>query len=277
MYTSGVDQRITQFVKLAGDPPKWVQTTQRRIHSHDVRALAIYPPYAGTATHDDSEIYAPLLFSAGLDMSVAVMPTVPAHAEAEETLSSGPSTFEDGLPKRIGYPISSGNAVLASQARMVLSFSARAVGIWTLPDQPARPDDDLDDGPSGDGGWSKALEMELRFRTNITAGAISPDGRWLAIADVWEVKLFWVDNVSLAYSALLALTYLCGVDKGDTATPKITNNHTSLVHRAVLAHWRLGTNIYPRLAAFGRCNMGQRPYRAPRSRRTCAGRRRTRL
>ncbi|KAB5592618.1 U3 small nucleolar RNA-associated protein [Ceratobasidium theobromae] len=194
VYTSGVDQRITQFVKLAGDPPKWVQTTQRRIHSHDVRALAIYPPYAGTATHDDSEIYAPLLFSAGLDMSVAVMPTVPAHAEAEETLSSGPSTFEDGLPKRIGYPISSGNAVLASQARMVLSFSARAVGIWTLPDQPARPDDDLDDGPSGDGGWSKALEMELRFRTNITAGAISPDGRWLAIADVWEVKLFWVDN-----------------------------------------------------------------------------------
>lgn len=191
VYTSGVDQRTTEFVKLApsnsADPGKWVQTTQRRIHSHDVRALAMWPPYA-PHTRTASAVYAPLLISAGLDMSVAILPTTPAQPESSlpsqvtnPLLGSNAPTFEDAFPKRVGYPVSAGNVVLAPRARLVSSFSGRVVGVWRLPED-------------GEGEWEKLLEMELRFRTNITAGAVSPDGKWLAAADAWEVKLFRLED-----------------------------------------------------------------------------------
>ncbi|CAE6457607.1 unnamed protein product [Rhizoctonia solani] len=202
VYTSGVDQRTVEFVKLppaGNDPSKWVQTTQRRIHSHDVRALGMWPPYAPTSPSGEKQPYAPLLISAGLDMSVALVPAAPPQAERLGTvtnpiLSSIATTFEDAYPKRLGYPINSGNVVLASRARFVVSFSGRAVGIWRLPAQRPKPAGEWGDGDEGE--WEKALEMELRFRTNITAGTVSPDGKWLAVADVWEVKLFRVENVN---------------------------------------------------------------------------------
>ncbi|KAJ1310177.1 hypothetical protein OPQ81_006921 [Rhizoctonia solani] len=200
VYTSGVDQRTVEFVKLppsGNDPSKWVQTTQRRIHSHDVRALAMWPPYSPTSSNE-KQAYAPLLISAGLDMSVALVPAAPPQAEHLGTvinpiLSSSATTFEDAFPKRLGYPVNSGNVVLASRARLVVSFSGRTVGIWRLPAQKPKPATEWEGGDEAE--WEKALEMELRFRTNITTGAISPDGRWLAVADVWEVKLFRVEDV----------------------------------------------------------------------------------
>ncbi|QRW27175.1 U3 small nucleolar RNA-associated protein 4 [Rhizoctonia solani] len=202
IYTSGVDQRTIEFVKLppsGNDHGKWVQTTQRRIHSHDVRALAMWPPYVPTS--NEKQTYAPLLISAGLDMSVALVPAAPPQAEQLGMLTnpilssrSNVTTFEDAYPKRLGYPLASGNVVLASRARLVVSFSDRVVGIWRLPAQKPKTVGAWEEGDENE--WEKALEMELRFRTNITAGAVSPDGQWLAVADVWEVKLFRVEDVN---------------------------------------------------------------------------------
>lgn len=53
VYSSGVDQKITQFALIhpptsstsSSSRPHWVQTTSRRLHSHDVRALAAWPPH----------------------------------------------------------------------------------------------------------------------------------------------------------------------------------------------------------------------------------------
>ncbi|KAF8710930.1 WD40 repeat-like protein, partial [Rhizoctonia solani] len=202
IYTSGVDQRTVEFVKLppsGNDHGKWVQTTQRRIHSHDVRALAMWPPYVPTS--NEKQTYAPLLISAGLDMSVALVPAAPPQAEQLGMLTnpilssrSNVTTFEDAYPKRLGYPLASGNVVLASRARLVVSFSDRVVGIWRLPAQKPKTVGAWEEGDENE--WEKALEMELRFYTNITAGAVSPDGQWLAVADVWEVKLFRVEDVN---------------------------------------------------------------------------------
>ncbi|CAE6417013.1 unnamed protein product [Rhizoctonia solani] len=202
IYTSGVDQRTVEFVKLppsGNDPSKWVQTTQRRIHSHDVRALAMWPPYAPTS--NDKQTYAPLLISAGLDMSVALVPAAPPQAEKLGMLvnpilssRSNVTTFEDAYPKRLGYPLTSGNVVLAPRARLVVSFSDRVVGIWRLPAQGSKSVGERAGGDESE--WEKVLEMELRFRTNITAGTMSPDGQWLAVADVWEVKLFRIEDVN---------------------------------------------------------------------------------
>jgi U3 small nucleolar RNA-associated protein 4 len=40
------------------------------------------------------------------------------------------------------------------------------------------------------GGWEKVLDMELNVTGNLVAGEISEDGRWLAVSDMYEAKLF---------------------------------------------------------------------------------------
>jgi U3 small nucleolar RNA-associated protein 4 len=38
--------------------------------------------------------------------------------------------------------------------------------------------------------WEKVLEMDLNVRTNLIASALSDDGRWLVVSDLYEAKLF---------------------------------------------------------------------------------------
>ncbi|CAE6491557.1 unnamed protein product [Rhizoctonia solani] len=243
IYTSGVDQRTVQFAKIpssSNDPSKWVQTTQRRIHSHDVRALGMWPPYWPTSP-SEKQTYAPLLISAGLDMSVALVPAAPPQAESAGSvtnpiLSSIATTFEDAYPKRLGYPVNSGNVVLASRARLVVSFSGRAVGIWRLPAQRAKPVGEWGGGDEGE--WEKALEMELRFRTNITTGAVSPDGRWLAVADAWEVKLFRLEDVNGTLRPHRSRTISPALSAAlDSHTGASALCFTPDSHRLVIATW----------------------------------------
>ncbi|RPD71971.1 hypothetical protein L226DRAFT_573630 [Lentinus tigrinus ALCF2SS1-7] len=40
------------------------------------------------------------------------------------------------------------------------------------------------------GGWKHVLGMDLAIQTNVATGAISDDGKWIAVADWYEMKLF---------------------------------------------------------------------------------------
>lgn len=51
------------------------------------------------------------------------------------------------------------------------------------------------DDPDGDG-WEKVLDMELNVHTNVLASAISDDGRWLVVSDLYESKLFSLSSDS---------------------------------------------------------------------------------
>jgi U3 small nucleolar RNA-associated protein 4 len=154
----------------------------------------MWPPYA-PSNPQQAETYAPLLISAGLDMSVAVTPasvSASGPGPINPLLTSTATTFQYAFQRRIGHPVSAGGVVLASRARMVVSFSGRVVSVWRLPERTPGASDDAAAGE----GWEKLLEMELRFRTNVTAGAVTADGQWLAVADAWETKLFKLDDVS---------------------------------------------------------------------------------
>ncbi len=72
-----------------------------------------------------------------------------------------------------------------------------------------------DNGDGGDEGsvegvpggppYRKILDMQLETQTNLVASAISDDGRWLAVSDLYETKLFFMrDVVSLLLSCLSA-------------------------------------------------------------------------
>ncbi|TBU35023.1 WD40 repeat-like protein [Dichomitus squalens] len=216
VYTSGVDQKVTQFSyvktsRSSTDPSplvsratgRWVQSRSRRLHSHDVRALAIWPPYTplppSHQRHYPTDI-APVLVSGGLDMSVvttpAALPTATLSGKIMNPLStSTQATFEDAYHRRLAYSsgFSGTSAVhLARKARLVLCNREAGVTVWRLAKRKPRGDD-LDLGadiPGQDRGWERVLDMDLSVQTNLVSGAVSDDGRWIAVSDWHETKLF---------------------------------------------------------------------------------------
>ncbi|KAH9947650.1 WD40 repeat-like protein [Amylocystis lapponica] len=209
VYTSGVDQKVTQFAHVqttrASDGPlsarasaRWVQTSSRRLHSHDVRALAIWPPHTALpAAHRRTypADIAPVLLSGGLDMSVVTTPAAlaPSTAAARVTnplATSAAATFEEAYHRRLAYcagPCSAPAVHLARAARLLLCMRDAGVSVWRiLPKAGAA----LQDCAGEDGGWERVLDMELSVRTNLVASAISDDGRWIAVSDWYETKVF---------------------------------------------------------------------------------------
>jgi U3 small nucleolar RNA-associated protein 4 len=181
---------------------RWVHSCSRRLHSHDVRALASWPPHtplSGMHRHRFAADIAPIVVSAGLDMSVVL---TPAALAAQTVLSkvvnplatSVTATFEESYQRRMGWtsgPSGVGVVRVARRARLVMVIGERDVGVWRIR---ARRTGDaaamMDDANVNSWGWEKLLEMELKVRTNLIASAISDDGRWMVVSDLYETKLF---------------------------------------------------------------------------------------
>jgi U3 small nucleolar RNA-associated protein 4 len=212
VYASGIDQKVTQFLLLESSSSKgnsslsssikWVRTASKRMHSHDVRGLSIWPPYTPLPSchrRSFATDVVPLLVSGGLDMSIVVTPAaLPRNTTVRLTnplATSVNATFDDAYHRRIAYSSGAHGTVglhLAKLARLVLSTGDTDLAVWRLPERPLVEEDPLL-ALSGEGlGWKKVLEMSLRVQTNIVASTISDDGCWLAVSDAFETKLFWL-------------------------------------------------------------------------------------
>ncbi|KAI0651628.1 WD40 repeat-like protein [Trametes meyenii] len=216
VYTSGVDQKVTQFsyVKTSrsdSNPSplvsrtsgRWVQSSSRRLHSHDVRALAIWPPYT-PLPHSHQRHFpvdvAPVLASGGLDMSVvltpAALPTATLSGKVMNPLStSTTATFEDAYHRRLAYTSGSASSSavhLAKKAHLVMCTREAGLTVWRIAKRQQRSEEDANTEPPSpqDSGWERVLDMDLNVQTNIAAAAISDDGKWIAVADWQETKLF---------------------------------------------------------------------------------------
>ncbi|OSD05994.1 WD40 repeat-like protein [Trametes coccinea BRFM310] len=216
VYTSGVDQKVTQFsyVKtsrsdhnpsplVSRSSGRWVQTSSRRLHSHDVRALAIWPPHTPLPPSHQRQFpvdVAPVLASGGLDMSVvltpAALPTATLAGKVMNPLAtSTTATFEDAYHRRLAYtsgPASSSALHLARKARLLMCTREAGLTVWRIArrQQKGEEDGEMEVLGAQDGGWERVLDMDLNVQTNIVSGAISDDGKWLAVADWYETKLF---------------------------------------------------------------------------------------
>ncbi|PBK77057.1 WD40 repeat-like protein [Armillaria solidipes] len=209
VYSSGVDQKTTQYslVKThitdssttGRTTTRWIQSSSRRMHSHDVRALATWPPYTPLpASHKRSFPIdvAPVLASGGLDMSVVVTPAALPSSTVKKIINplatSAEATFSDSYHRRLVYAAGPSNAsavCISRGARLVSCLREAGVSIWRINE---RSEESLDDGEaaSGDDAWDKVLEMDLNVHTNLVASAISDDGRWFVVSDLYETKLF---------------------------------------------------------------------------------------
>jgi U3 small nucleolar RNA-associated protein 4 len=161
----------------------------------------------------------PILTSGGLDLSLIIVcasPALPPHASVSRSyilpnpVSESPSTsFETTIHRRAAYiPQRSKPFSVARDARLLVCRRDRSVGIWKV-DQIKnggregiawdrfRDEVEEEDESEGQEGWRKLVEMELKLQTNLVSSAVSNDGKWLAVSDLFETKLFRLQLVSL--------------------------------------------------------------------------------
>lgn len=216
VFSSGVDQKIVLFSYvptapensssvLSSSPARWIQSGSRRVHSHDVRCLAVWPPHSPIPPTykrkpSTNAIYiAPVLASGGLDMSIALTPALPASMTSSSIAprvvnpltTRATTTFEDSYYRRIAYTAA---MCVSRRARLVVSIHETGVNIWRvlcIPDSDVIVNGvDPSTDPETRTSWEKVLEMDLNVRTNLIASALSDDGRWLVVSDLYEAKLF---------------------------------------------------------------------------------------
>ncbi|CCA72004.1 related to UTP4-U3 snoRNP protein [Serendipita indica DSM 11827] len=207
VYTSGVDQKVAEFLPVeisAGKPSilssgkqnRWIQSKARRLHSHDVRALAIWPPqslFPAAASAKSNAVTGdipPLLVSAGLDMSPVTIPCAPPNQNPSKYANpfgkSNLATFEEAYCSRA--PFTRSVIAVAGHARLVACRNDSRVSVWRIKEPPNEVDEEvMKEIPDG---WVKLLDLQLNTATTLSALALSADGRWLAVADANEVKLF---------------------------------------------------------------------------------------
>ncbi|KAK4047371.1 U3 small nucleolar RNA-associated protein [Microbotryomycetes sp. JL201] len=217
IYSSGVDQKTTEFrlVTVTSSAPnakptkRWIQASGRRLHSHDVRSMVVSPPYTLTmplAATPPTRPQVPILTSGGLDLSLVIVPvSQPAPLDKknqkrlQNPVSDASSTeFESTTHRKAAFvPQRNIPFSVARNGRLLMCRRERSIGIWQLGDPRAyrsqtrmafsgEDKDEFDD----DAGWAKILEMDFKLQTNLIASAISNDGKWLAVSDLYETKLF---------------------------------------------------------------------------------------
>ncbi|ORX63923.1 WD40 repeat-like protein [Basidiobolus meristosporus CBS 931.73] len=188
VFTSGVDRKVIQFrlVENANYTPvsrkkkdsssaeapksemKWILAGTRRYHSHDVKALAL-----------DESRPVNALVSGGVDVQLVVCPA-----------AEFPNMNQWRLPYFPQKPLIS----MSKAKRLLMCRFPNSIRVWKLGKAapPMQPYGNLEIGT--DLGLienlESLLEIKLKDENHIIASAISEDGQWIAVSDIYNIKLF---------------------------------------------------------------------------------------
>lgn len=201
-----MDQKTSEFrlvtvssSRAHGVPTgRWIQASGRRLHSHDVRAMIMSPPYTlplpvPSPLTPTAAPQVPILTSGGLDLNLIIVAASPAptrslssarsQPQLQNPVSDVPSTeFETTIHRRAAYvPQRSKPFAVSGEARLLVCRRERSVGIWKLEDprsfkqesksksgwQSRREafgvkDVEEEEAVEETTGWSKAVDMELK-------------------------------------------------------------------------------------------------------------------
>ena len=173
------------------------------MHSHDVRSLAIWPPFTPLPPSHQRKFpvnIAPILVSGGLDMSVVLTPAaIPSSTTVSKVTNplgtSAVATFEDSYHRKMGYSTGfsgTGRIKVAKKKRLVLSAQDQSISLWRIFDRDTLHLDvpNLTEDKASPEEWRKVLEMDLNVQSNVVSCDVSDDGGWIAVSDWYEVKLF---------------------------------------------------------------------------------------
>eukprot|EP00003_Mantamonas_plastica_P032192 TRINITY_DN865_c0_g1_i2.p1 TRINITY_DN865_c0_g1~~TRINITY_DN865_c0_g1_i2.p1 ORF type:complete len:774 (+),score=211.78 TRINITY_DN865_c0_g1_i2:47-2323(+) len=130
---------------------RWVFSSSRRPHSHDIRALAI-------SQHQQSSRQ--VILSAGVDTQICML--------FIETFS------KNIAPLRYSpFPLRSVIRLCQQNSWMLVYFDHH-LELWDMENTPSR-----------------LAEIKLKGDLNTMTAEISPNGRWIAVSDISETKLFY--------------------------------------------------------------------------------------
>ncbi|PWN52112.1 WD40 repeat-like protein [Violaceomyces palustris] len=245
VYSAGVDQKVAEYALVRGGggisggggdsrkkggkgndkKERWVFITARRLHAHDIRALAMDPPFdmrEAVSSRLENRALAPdrlpILLSGGIDFNLVLIPASPPSgvnvkiqapkgqaAQLNPISSNALTTFADTTQRRVPFVPSSsrngssgGGAVvkICASKEWILLRRETSVGIWKLDLANSDLEDELQLVENGSipANWGKLIEMEIKTKTNITCLDISPDGQFLAVSDLYETKLFALEE-----------------------------------------------------------------------------------
>ncbi|UZJ55037.1 hypothetical protein CBS101457_004357 [Exobasidium rhododendri] len=233
VYSAGLDQKVVEYTLTGtGQQEKWITTGTRRLHAHDIRALAIDPPFSlhHSSKPEQENDRVPILVSGGSDFNLVFTPASPPsrlaplsvsgkkksvkgssmrHAIARfdhiNPISTSPlTTFTDTIQRRVSFVPSTGRGSslggggvirMCPSKRWLLLRREKSVGIWQLSPPRESGQQDIEEGlangvtPSPPT-WIKVLEMQMKLRSNIVCAEISNDGRFMAVGDLYETKLY---------------------------------------------------------------------------------------
>lgn len=233
VYSGSVDQKVCEFTLVGARDgttddatvEKWICTGRRRLHAHDIRALAIDPPYQLKPQKATRSLLLPILVSGGNDFNLVMTPArssshlsdvqlprkkINSNASYLDKLSLAPgnetnpisstpiTTFADTVQRRISFVPGSGKGSLlggggviraCASKRWIVLRREKSIAIWKLPvAKPSYPDEATSRMRVED--WSQVIEMQMKVQSNIVCVEISPDGRFLFVSDLYEGKLF---------------------------------------------------------------------------------------
>lgn len=91
VYSASVDQKVVEYARVGvAKQTKWMISGKRRLHAHDIRALAIDPPFNPKSLLSSSDGYInrlPILVSAGVDFHLTLTPAAsPSRANIIDTI-----------------------------------------------------------------------------------------------------------------------------------------------------------------------------------------------
>ena len=142
-------------------------------------------------------------------LTPAALPTSTIVKVTNPLSTSTEATFEDAYHRKLAY-VARGAVSVARGARLVSCVREAGLTVWRIQNKPEdgeENDEDVDmSGAIPEpfaGGWDKVLEMEFVVHSNIIAHAISDDGKWLVISDMYETKLFEL-RIDVSFSLFLA-------------------------------------------------------------------------
>lgn len=181
------------------------------MHSHDVRALAMWPPHTPLPASLKRSLptdVAPILASGGLDMNLVLAPAALTSSctgrISNPLVTSAESVYGDAYHRRVAYT-QEGRVRVSRGGRLISSVGDAGLTVWKIVSAVADNDEEKMDAsepaalPKGapESGWEKVLEMDFNVHSNIIAHEISEDGSWLAVSDLYETKLFRLLSVCI--------------------------------------------------------------------------------
>lgn len=154
IFSAGVDRKM-QTYKLVDKKRRWTHISGRRFHSHDVRAMASYES-RGMST----------IVTGGVDMTLMIIPLQDFMKANHRMIPATPQRPRCGLAK---------------DPRLLVMWSDRQVKIWRL----CEPHD-LDSEPQ----QQLVTKMTMQNEENLNTVALSPDGQYLIVGSLVEMKLY---------------------------------------------------------------------------------------